>query len=441
MQSSLRRLAIVFGLSGALLAPAAARAQMLAPIRYNEGPGVKLSESLEFHPGIALEGRYDSNVFLTSSRNNQQVIGAPYLRVIGHLHLTTTSPQRLEDTSGKRAHRKVAFRLKGALAYREYFPVTDTYSTQVKDRRSLEVDAGMNLELFPDGFFTARIFDDYVRSNPQWAGMNPNAPRNSNRGGLAFRLSPGGRRITLELGYSINLDMFDDALYASSNKYYHEVNFSAKWRLLPKTAVFLQASEQFISYYDTSPPAGNHLLVNSDSKPLRIYLGGSSLFTPRFSMMGRIGYGNGFYDEGDSYSMLLGSLELRFHIGPTAKIKGGFEHLFSDSLYGNYFTDELAYVGYDHLVINRILLHLKGEYRWRSYSGLPAGSGINELKNHLVQLNVAADYKIRSWVYVGLGYDLGLRYLASDYLPSLQGGVYVNDFVKHQVYAKVGVSY
>ena len=36
-------------------------------IRYNEGPGVKLSDSFVFHPGAAVETRYDSNPLATNS--------------------------------------------------------------------------------------------------------------------------------------------------------------------------------------------------------------------------------------------------------------------------------------------------------------------------------------------------------------------------------------
>lgn len=64
-----------------------AQAQFNAPIRYNEGPGVKLSDSLVFHPGVEVEGRYDSNALYTDSPK-----GAPYMRFIGHLDLATLSP-------------------------------------------------------------------------------------------------------------------------------------------------------------------------------------------------------------------------------------------------------------------------------------------------------------------------------------------------------------
>ncbi|MCK5799837.1 MAG: hypothetical protein KAI47_21755, partial [Deltaproteobacteria bacterium] len=103
------RLACALVVLGAL--GSTAHAQFQTPVRYNEGPGVKLTDSLVFHPGLAVEGRYDNNVLLS----NHTLAGAPYLRLIGHLNLATNSPQR---GGGKQP---VQFGLQSSLAYREYF--------------------------------------------------------------------------------------------------------------------------------------------------------------------------------------------------------------------------------------------------------------------------------------------------------------------------------
>src|SRR5512137_2916634 len=99
-----------------------ARAQFNAPIRYNEGPGIKLGERMVFHPGIAVEGRYDSNVFYTNDVRQ----GAPYLRIIGHLALASLSPQRLADGDGSVSKPSLDLRLNAAFAYREYFGISDS---------------------------------------------------------------------------------------------------------------------------------------------------------------------------------------------------------------------------------------------------------------------------------------------------------------------------
>ena len=426
-----------------LLVSSTAMAQFVAPIKYNEGPGIKLTDSLVFHPGLAIEGRYDSNALYTNTSNpNEAVHGAPYLRLIGHLHLATLPPQRLTDGDGKVSLPKVAFRLKGAVTYREYF----SNENKVTDKRAVEADVGISLRLFPYGSFSVEIFDDYARTVPSWSG--PNAYRNTNRAGARFKIKPGGGRLTFNVDYSFNIDIFDTDNFAWTAKTFHEIKLVAKWRLLPKTAVFFEASEQIYGYLD--PLGGrdaikctnsNETVPNSDSYPLRMYLGFAGLITPRFSVLAKVGYGNGFYDADESYNMMLGQAELTWFLSPLAKIRIGFEHGFNDAFYANYFVDEKAYLGYDHFIINRILLHMKVEYRYRQHEGFPEKcTSVKELNYHMLKGDLGLDYKIFEWFYVGVGYNLELREQTSPALPR-SGGTYYNDFVKHQVFGKVGLSY
>jgi len=433
------RLTVLFGIGAGVLLSNTAQAQPISPIRYNEGPGIKLSDSLVFHPGVAVEGRYDSNVFLEDTLNSgvNELTGAGLLRVIGHLHLATSSPQRLAESEGKAAKPKVAFRLKGAASYREYF----SDRPAVTNLRSVEIDAGFKLTLFPEGVFSAALYDDFIRSYPQFSGMGVSAPRNTNRGGVDFTIAPGGKRLTFVLGYAFNFDIFNSEKFSFADKMAHEVNLNIKWRLLPQNAIFLTVSQQFIDYYAGQGTSG---INNNNSMPFRISLGFAGLFTNRVGVLARIGYGNGFYDASDSYSSVLGQLEFNFNLGPLAKIKVGYQHLFRDSMLTNYYEDEHIYASYDHMIIQRILLHLSASYQYRHYGGFdPATTGLpQDLANHLVAFNLSVDYKIRDWIYIGLGYDLNLRNLPSGVLPlGTSGGTYVNDFTRHQVYGKVGVSY
>ena len=428
-------------ITAVLLMSNTALAQFVAPIRYNEGPGIKLTDSLVFHPGLEVEGRYDSNARYGDSSNPfVPVVGAPYLRLVGHLHLATLPPQRLTDGDNKVSLPNVAFRFKTAVAYREYF------KQEVEHLRAVEVDAGLELRLFPYSMVSVTIFDDFTRTVPEWSGINVN--RNTNRGGLNLRVKPGGGRLEFNLGYTFNFDLIDESdQFAFTNKIGHLFKLTAKWRLLPKTAVFLEASEHIHTYLDPTGGASaikdlktNQLIGNSDSYPLRLYLGFSGLITPRFSVMLKVGYANAFYDVNDSYNMVVGQGEFTFFISPLAKFKGGFEHSFADSFLSNYFVDERAYLGYDHYIINRILLHLGGEYRFWQHEGFPSATTTQELNYHLVRVDFGLDYKVFEWFYVGIGYNLELRKQTTAALQQ-SNGKYYNDFNKHQVYGKIGLSY
>jgi hypothetical protein len=404
-----------------LAASQPASAQFSAPIRYNEGPGLKLSDTLVFHPGAEIEGRYDSNALYEKSDPN----GAGYLRLIGHLDLATLSPQRLTDTDGNVSPQKVDFRLKSALAFRNYF----SSNTNVTAQRALEVDAGLSLMLFPQSVFSFGLMDDFARTvQPRGGETEETLSRDTNRGTVKFVLAPGGRRLTFDLAYSMNLDLFEDSSINYLNRMFHEIAFTAKWKLLPKTAIGLEYLQQIYNYYNTIAA-----YPRNNSTPARVYLGFYGLITTMLSAVIKVGYGNALYSKGDSYNNVIGLAELGFQLGPLAKIKLGFDHNFGDGFYGNYYRDELVYLGYDHFIASRFLLHLKGDYRYRAYSGAP-----EPLNQNLVTLGIGFDYQIQEWIYVGIGYDLELQNVIKGPTSYVLGAT---EFAKHQIFAKVGVSY
>jgi hypothetical protein len=422
-----------------LFGSAAAHAQFATPIRYNEGPGVKLTESLVFHPGVAFETRFDNNPLAT----NDNLQGSAYMRLIAHLDLSTLSPQRLTNGSGEVSRQAFEFRLKSALAYREYLSGEDA----VQQQRALEVDAGLLLKYAPSRLIALQLTNDYARQvtarNFQvvpGSGALPDdtLSRNLNRLAASMKLSPGGGRLAIELGYALNLDAFEDEGFYRNNRLFHEIFLRGSYKLLPKTAILVEAIQQFYDYYEVDAIAS--ALDNVSSKPLRVYAGFSGLITPRLSVLAKIGYGNSFYDSNDDFSSVLAKAELGYQIGPTARAKLGYERRFDDSFFGNFFADHIVYAGYDHQIAQRFLLHFNGDYRYRTFDGFPGG--VDPLDANMLTLGAGFDYQIKDWVYVGIGYDLQLQdFTEGSTIGGVGTVVGLNDFTRHQVYGKVGVSY
>lgn len=417
-----------------------AQAQFFTPIRYNEGPGVKLTESLVFHPGVAIETRYDNNPLVTSTDTQ----GAAYLRLIAHLDLATLSPQRLTDGNGNVARQAFEFRLKGAVAYREYFSDIDA----VTEQRAVELDAGMLLKYAPSRVVELMLSDEYARQvtalNTQIVAGGPlptgTLDRNLNRLQGQLKLLPGGGRLDIAAGYALNLDAFENEGFSRNNKLFHEAFLRGSYKLLPKTAVLIEVIQQFYDYYNVT--GAPQPFDNVSSTPLRVNAGFSGLITARLSAIAKIGYGNSFYDERDDFNSVLAKAELGYQIGPTARAKVGYERRFDDSFFANYFTDHIAYAGYDHQIAQRLILHLLFDYRFRQFAGFPPTSGVSVLDMNLLTLGAGVDYQIQEWVYVGVGYDLQLQDIADGPSgPAALNVVGLTDFTRHQVFGRVGVSY
>lgn len=421
------------------VAPSMASAQSATPMRYNEGPGVKLGESLVFHPGVSVEGRYDSNALAQSSANAE---GAPYLRLITHLHLATTSPQRRTESNGQVSSSQVNFQLQSAFGYREYFSDVDA----VKNQRALEIDAGLRFGWLPSRHFGFTVWDNYARvitpANSVVVQGNSvsSATINQNQNQLAvdLALTPGGGRLSFSLGYQLMAALFEngDVNAGINNRLTHRVGVSGKYKLFPMTALTLDASLSIVRYLDNAN-------LNANSLPLRINLGFVGLVTPRLRVLLKLGYGNGFYSANTqiaqtddvSFNSVLATAGLEYRIGPRAKIGIKYERRFADSFVGNYYADHTVGLKYDHIVASRFVLHGNVDYIFRAYDGSGADADQN-----LVTVGVGIDYQIQDWVYVGLGYDLHYQNSSGSFVSS---GTTVGlvDFTRHQVYGKVGFSY
>ena len=100
------------------MSPANASAQGFSPDRAaSEGPGFKVGR-LVLHPGLSVEGGYDSNVFLESTGEEDSFI----LRLEGYLDIATEGSQRRGQGETNAAEpQKIQFRGGLGAQYYHYF--------------------------------------------------------------------------------------------------------------------------------------------------------------------------------------------------------------------------------------------------------------------------------------------------------------------------------
>ncbi|MCB9554667.1 MAG: outer membrane beta-barrel protein [Deltaproteobacteria bacterium] len=389
--------------------------------------------------------RYDSNVQLV----DRSQTGAPFMRLIGHLHLATQSAQRRTDAeTGQVVDSKIQFRLKAAAGYREYFSSDD----KIVEQRAVELEGGLAFKANLSRHFSFQVTDDFARSvtpiNANEAAVG--APvttrgvisRDVNRAAALLSLIPGGGRLTFDLGYALGLDVYEEDFLTKKNLLKHEISFLGKWRLLPKTAFFLQVSQEFQDYYNGD---GSQQFVSG--RPFRGYAGLSGLLTPRLSVLAKVGYGNGLFDTQPThasqanFNSVLAKLEFGYQFTPTAQARVGYERAFDASIFGNYHADHHIYFGYDHAFISRFLLNLDLDYRRRTHQGTANESAAlpDSVALDLLTVAVGLDWQIREWVYIGVGYDVSFRNV-QDSVTTIPNFTLQN-YIGNQFYFRLGVSY
>jgi hypothetical protein len=243
------------------------------------------------------------------------------------------------------------------------------------------------------------------------------------------------------------IDWFEqDSRLTAANSMTNELMLDVSWRWLPKTALYLQVRQGYVLYFDPNAPGASALVYGGkqSSYPLRAVLGVRGLVTEKTSVALALGYQNAFYSGGVNTSSygFLGSTtavgELTYLPIFQARLVFGLRHDFQNSVVGNFYYDDGGYVSFSYQTPSRLVGQLWASYDYRRYRGLPNVDGGTGTRNdNYLQAGALLDYHLRSWFFLGVSYSLAQN--QSD-VPdvALASGA---DYTKHQVFARVGVTY
>ena len=439
-----RRFALLISV-GALLAGRIASAQDVT-IGYQGLPykstgesntGIQIADGVLLHAGIGVEAGYDTNVFYAPSNT----VGSSIFRFMPFAEITNAT--RTGPSSST-----LVFDARAGLQYRHYG--NSEVSSQYAD--AWNPNAGLSLSLggAQFGFAVADVFariEDPPYANP--GNINPatgvpnGAPaieRTNNQASVEGRWSPGGGRLTTTLRFTNMVNIYDNngmGNYSYANAMTNTLMLDAAWKWLPKTAIFVNIQQSFVDYLNNGA-AVNAQLANS--YPLYVTAGLRGLLTEKTSAVLTVGYVNAFYANGTSTSGFLGStyLDLAFtaRLTQLSRAVVGFRHDFVNAVISNFAYQETAYASYIQQIAGRLALDLSGRYQYLSYQGATGDptqvtpDGGNRVDNFF-QVGATLDYFLRNWAYLGAGYS---------FLDN-RSNIPIDEYVKQQVFARLGVTY
>jgi hypothetical protein len=443
-----RRLALTFGLC-TLLSSSLALAQASLPtgpsleagIGYQglprkaaaEAPnGIQLADGVTMHVGAGAETGYDTNVFYQSSSNTDK-IGSGIVRATGFVQVgnasrTGQAPSGLNFGAGL------------GLQYRRY--VSD--SAALDGYRNAFMPGG-NLALsMNSGQFGFAFVDTFIRleDTPYTVGQQ-SFIRDNNSAAVEGRWMPGGGRLASTLRYSNIIDIYESTDLKPSSSLTHLLTLDVSWKWLPKTAVFFQANQGYVTYlYDAPPGTPNKV----PSFPLRIFAGLRGLVTQRLAALVSVGYMNGFYETGATTNGFFGQtyLQAQGTYTPTlvSRIVLGYKHDFTNQVIGNFSYDDSIYASYGHQLGGRVAVDISGRYIRKDYQGTSQGLPLNRV-DHTFTAGAHIDYYPRNWIYAGVGYALYAN--ATDATAeALVNGVAMAiplDYLKQQFFVRLGITY
>ncbi|MCA9563223.1 MAG: outer membrane beta-barrel protein [Myxococcales bacterium] len=301
--------------------------------------GVTLGDFV-LHPGLAVGGGYNTNVFYEDSTEGTEPAGA--LQVVPSLRLVTPDPRM--------------FRLKSNLQIRWERLFSDL--EEVTSQSGVDVLADLGVQIAPRGIISFTIYDIFRRyldspSAPSDQGQNSIY----NEIGGIFGFHPGGADRTSRRGFSgtigvgYGIQRYDEQLELDRSLFMSRLQ--AFYHFLPKTAIRLSLSYQSISYDTTVrttdvegddalsqalAEAFDGVLVNTDSTPFRATLGIGGLLTRWLDFGLDAGYTMAGYSSGEDFSSWVANASLGFFLTPDARVGIEWSRGFSDSSFANYYT-------------------------------------------------------------------------------------------------------
>jgi hypothetical protein len=370
-----------------------ANAQWLPDRAYSEGPGIRVGD-LELHPGVAVRGGYDNNVF-RSDGDATPIRDAAILAITPHLYLSTETPQRgLEGEdrlAAGQAPRFVAFRGGASATYLHYF--TDNAP------RNLAVDTDFFLAVAQGRPVELNLVASYVRS------VAPFTEVAGDRNAYVFdtvdpslRLKFNSRSGVLSgyIGYAPRYTHYESNTFDYLNNIQHGIEAGTAWKFLPSTALLYDARFAFQNYTNYTP-TDERLMLFSDNQSFRTRLGLNGALTNKLSLRLLAGYAVGFYDrsELDEFEDGVGEAVLTYTFGPHS-FDVGYQRDVVSSPLGAWSQIDRGFTKIAFLFARRFALRLEAGAAHANYGSLlrvisPADDTMDDAADGVTGIGVGGD--------------------------------------------------
>jgi hypothetical protein len=390
---------------------------LLAPVSIVEGPGIKVGEGTVVHAIVGADVGFISNVFYEDESDARR--GRGIMRLIAQAGTGSLPGSRLGGTKNP-----------GLLQYRADLRATyDIYlsgNDAIQDQNGLGLNGVLRGVIGPRRPFSLLFFDNYERliRAPNFE-TSSSVNRNINRLALGLQWAPTGRSVKGLLRYENYLEYFEDDDQSLADRMQHTLGLTGTWRVRPVTQVFLDTSLGFYGGLGSDS-------VKVDSNPLVVQGGIQTLLSLRTTVVGRIGYQNGFYSSGPSFGTILGSLQLGYRYSPLGRVVGMYEYVHADSVNANYYRDHALKLQVTQQFVP-FLVQAEGGFAFRRYQGIQALIPTAEdTRDDVVGMAAASvRYNFRDSIAAVLQYRF--TGVFTDYRYTLDGDTDDPSFTRHEV--------
>lgn len=349
-------------------------------------------------PRLQLGFLYRSNAF--RSETNPQGTGG--LRVAPGLGVGLETPQVTFGFDGEYVLSKFLFLGNPENVGR------DQINAQIAnlDRfNSFNVEA--NLKALKDRQVSLRLGDTVLlQNNPNDSVPESDDPyatqlRNNLTGGLIIRPGPA---LSVDVGGKYNYGVFFvpsslDQRDPFNRRHAYGPTLDVKYNFLPRTAYVFDGAFTWNSWADQNPDLGGIAIPKPNSRHLQMRTGIQGRITERLRVVGKVGFGFAWYDDGVNLTPLNGLLvavQGDYRVTEKHDVTLGYRKNFVDSFFTNAAAHNSLYARWKGAYGPRVTSNLQYALRFENYTG---GIERNDIVN---QLNLGFDIKAQEWLSTGL---------------------------------------
>ena len=420
--------------------PAMDPASAVNPISIVSGPGIRIGEGTVFHPQVGIETGVVSNVFYESS----SPVMAGLLRLLFEVGTGSLPTQRLairssaDEQSAEAAPQTVTATTSGDFQYSadlyatydQYLSTNDTVTSQGGLGGGLLL-RGIVLPQHPLQFAFQEHFSRVVRATNFESAGSTN--RDINELGLRLNYVPPGRSLNGYLYYSNRIDVFESNDQQFANRLQNLVGLRVNWQWLPLTRVFADVSQGYYTGIGSSDKVNSY--------PLTVQGGVQTALTLNTTINAHVGYTNGFYASGPSYSSVDAGILGGYRYSPFGRITALYAYNHQDSINANFYRDHMFQVSIEQFLVPFIVF-AQPELRLRRYEGtIVMGTSGERARDDLIfGGTVGMRYGFRDWIAATLDYQL--QVVQTDFRYDAGGGVIIDpSFVRHELLVGVRAAY
>lgn len=426
----MRKLVFIGALLGA--APTSALAQ-----QYGTGTGFPIGEKSRIHTGLDLSMVYDSNSLRAAPGDSTRADWKGIIR-----------PSLAVNVPGS----SVQLDLQGRLSIMQYLGRGTLGTDQFSDTL-FGGDVTTDLTLgSKDSLIAFTLKNQLVRTpafmdDPGTVTSDERRfPMWHNRGQAFFTIRPGGRALEFDVGYSLTVDAYDSldrtgdggTTTALPTGFTHRGLFEARWKFFPKTAFVFHGDVGYFTSSNTEVTEGQSTF---DGIPIRVWFGAIGQVTTKLNAEITAGYADTLSDGGGNFTTRgpIGSLILTYGFNDRTQLSLGYRRRISPVVVLNSFSSDAPFARFTLGLGGRLSFTLFGEYQFRKYARAGTRENGERADVQVATADARVDYWFFPWLTAGMGYRLQVQNPEDG--VALPDNVFFLDFVRHQVFANVGLRY